>query len=240
VDPVTGFSRRSLLALGVVVSLGVVASTVATVIEARGDAACPDPAYGCAAFEPAEPVRIGVLFPAEEPGRFGAVAAFLSRQTLRGHPVQVASFDGRCSTEAATEAARELATDPPDGPPVVAVVGDLCDEAEIPVVQILDDSGITFVTALDPGAPAPVRLDRYLLAPMAPPGGVHLDTPRPLGEAELAAIAATRAILEVADEVAVDREGTLLIPRTPLRDGLVAEGLEPVQSGPRAPGSSNR
>lgn len=239
-DPVTGLSRRTLLALGIVVSLGVVASTVATVIEARGDAACPDPAYGCAAFEPGEPVQIGVLFPAEEPGRFGAVAALLSRQSLRGHRVQVASLDGACSTEAATEAARDLATDPPDGPPVVAVVGDLCDEAEIPVVQILDDTGITFVAALDPGGPPPVRLDRYLLAPGTPPGGVHLDPPRPLGEAELAAFAATRAILEVAARVAVVHEGTLLIPRTPLRDGLVAGGLEPAQSGARAPGSSNR
>lgn len=217
------------MALAVAVALGVVASTVATVIEARGDAACPDPAYGCAAFEPGEPVRVGVLFPAGEPGRFGAVAAFLFRRTLNGHRVQVASFDGRCSTEAATEAARELATDPPDGPPVVAVVGDLCDEAEIPAVQILDDSGITFVATLDPGVRAPVRLDRYLRAPALPPGGtVNLDTPRPLGEAELAAFAATDAILEVAERVAVEHDGALLIPRTPLRDGLLAEGLAPV------------
>jgi hypothetical protein len=204
VDPVTGFSRRTLLALGVAVVLGVAASTVATMIEAsRGD--CPDRAYGCARFEPGEAVQIAAVVSS---GRDGVD---LTGSTVAlGRPVRVLEFRVGCSVEDAAEAAREIATDPPDGPPTLAAVALTCPEAGIPLAQILDDSGISLV-AVDPDPP-PVST-AFLLAGPDPS-------------------AAAAAILEVAERVAVEDDGALLVPRTAQRDGLLGEGLVPVPADP--------
>lgn len=230
-DPITGFSRRALLALAGAVVLGIVAGTVATVIDARAEEACPDPEYGCAALEPGQPIVIGALFPSEEEGGFGVQAALLSRGRMLGHRLQPVSLDGRCSTEGAAEAARDFATEPSDGPPVVAVVGETCSQAEIPVAQILDDWGITFISAVE-AAHVPVPVEYYLAGPgPGEPGSrsvvANLDTPGTLGRTELAAFRATDAVLDALGRVAVEDEGVLLVPRAQLRDALIEAGLSP-------------
>jgi hypothetical protein len=201
VDPVTGFSRRSLLALALAVALGVVASTVATVIETSPDE-CPDAAFGCARFEPGEPLQIAAVGSSGDQGLSATVPA-----TVLGRPVRVLSFEVGCSVEEAAQAARDVATDPPDGPPFLAAISATCPQATVPVAQILDDSGITLLSTGDP-APPPLPL------------GFALEGLEPASAAE--------AVLEVASRVAVGHEGDLLVPRTPLRDGLLAEGLAPV------------
>ncbi|MGH2655317.1 MAG: hypothetical protein ACRDIZ_01225 [Actinomycetota bacterium] len=205
-DPVTGFSRRSLIALAAAVGLGVVASTVATVVETSA-ADCPDPAYGCARFEPGESLQIATVVSSDQddPGPSVAVPA-----TVLGRPVRVLTFEVGCSVEEAARAARDIATDPPDDPPVLAAIVAACPRAAVPVAQILDDSGISMLATGDPMSP-PV------------PVGFALEGLDPA--------AAVEAILEVAAEVAVKRQGDLLVPRTGLRDGLLAEGLAPVPPG---------
>jgi hypothetical protein len=209
VDPVTGLSRRTLLALGLIVVLGIAASTVATVVDVRGEPECPDRRYGCATFEPGEAMQIGSLFPDGLSGDSGVRAALSPLGEVQARPVRVLSFDGRCSAEAAAEAAREFASDPSDAPPVVAVLGETCPAAEIPVAQILSDSGITFISAMEPADP-PGSAPYYLSG-----SGWSLD-------------ATAQVVMRSAAQVAVERGGDLLIPRTQLRDALVAQGLSPV------------
>jgi hypothetical protein len=209
VDPITGLSRRTHLALGFIVVLGIAASTVATVIDVRGEPSCPDQRYGCATFEPGESVQIGSLFQEGPAGDEGVQAALSTPPEVQGRSLRVLSFDGRCSAEAATRAAREFATDPPDGPPVVAVLADACAVAEIPVAQILSDSGITFISVREPSDP-PGSAPYYLSG-----------SGRALEET------AQTLVRSVAQVAVVDR-GDLLIPRTQLRDALVAAGLTPV------------
>jgi hypothetical protein len=206
VDPVTGLSRRSLLALAFAVALGVVASTVATVVETSA-AACPDPAYGCAGFEPGEPVQIAAVVSSGHGDLGGAVPA-----SVLGRPVRVLTFRVGCSVEEAALAARDIATDPPDGPPVLAAISATCSPAAVPLAQILDDSGISLLAAGEPASPHV-------------PAGFALEGLEPA--------AAATAVLEVATRVAVEHEGALLVPRTLLRDGLLAEGLAPVPAGGR-------
>lgn len=189
--------------------MGVAASTVATVVDVRGEPGCPDQRYGCAKFERGEPMQVGSLFPGGLSGNSGVQAALSPLGNVRGRPVRVLSFDGRCSAEAATEAAREFATDPPDAPPVVAVLGEACAAAEIPVAQILSDSGITFISVTEPSDP-PGSAPYYLSG-----SGRSLDE-------------TARTVIQSATRVAVDDRGDLLIPRTQLRDALVAAGLAPV------------
>ncbi len=226
VDPITGLSRRALKWLGAALLIGLVASTVAAVLESRPEPGCPDHRYGCATFEHGEPVLVGALFPPGEPGLLGVRASLQARQTLRGHRLQVYSFPGRCSAEDAAEAAREFASDPPDEPPTVAVVAEACDAAEITAARILQDSGITLVSAAQPADP-PVPARFYLVGP----GGsgsrtVTVDgTSRELGATELAAFRAAEAVLDAAWAVAVEHDGNLLIPRTQLRDALLDAGL---------------
>jgi len=203
VDPVTGFSRRSLLALAAVVALGVVASTVATVIETSA-AACPDPEYGCAALEPGEPLQIAAVLSSGH-GDLGVSASVPA--SVLGRSVRVLTFRVGCSVEEASQAARDIATDPPDGPPVLAAIAVTCSAAQLPLAQILGDSGISMLVAGAPPSP-PV------------PAGFALEGLEPA--------AAGAAVLEVAARVAVEHEGALLVPRTGLRDGLLAEGLAPV------------
>jgi hypothetical protein len=206
VDPIIGYSRRSLLALAAAVALGVVASTVATVIETSA-AACPDPEYGCAAFEPGEPLQIAAVLSSGhgDPGVSASVPA-----SVLGRSVRVLTFRVGCSVEEASQAARDIATDPPDGPPVLAAIAVTCSAAQLPLAQILDDSGISLLLAGDP-APPPV------------PAGFALEGLEPA--------AAAAAVLEVTVREAVEHEGALLLPRTGLRDGLLAEGLAPVPPG---------
>jgi hypothetical protein len=213
VDPVTGLSRRTLLALGLIVVLGIAASTVATMIDVRGEPGCADERYGCARFEPGEPVQIGSLFPDDLSGDRGVQAALSLSGEVRGRSLKVLSFDGRCSAEAATEAAREFASDPPGEPPVVAVLGETCAAAEIPVAQILSDSGITFISVLEAADP-PGPVSYYLAG-------------SPGTSVEEAAFTAAEAVVRSAERVAVEHNGDLLIPRTQLRDALVAAGLSP-------------
>jgi hypothetical protein len=200
VDPTTGLSRRSLLALAVAVAVGVVASTVATVIETSADD-CPDPAYGCARFEVGEPVQIAAVVSA---GRDHLDQPAAVPATVLGRPVRVLWFEVGCSVEEAARAARDIATDPPDGPPFLAAIAAICPQAAVPIAQILDDSGISLLAAEHP-APLPGRV------------GFALEGMEPHASAML--------VLEVAARVAVEHEGDLLVPRTPLRDGLLAGGL---------------
>jgi len=203
VDPVTGFSRRYLLALAAAVALGVVASTVATVMETSAPA-CPDPEYGCAAFEPGEPFQIATVLSSGH-GDLGVSASVPA--SVLGRSVRVLTVRVGCSVEEASQAARDIATDPPDGPPVLAAIAATCSAAQLPLAQILDDSGISVLLAGDPAAP---RV----------PAGFALEGLEPA--------AAAAAVLKVAAREAVEHEGALLVPRTGLRDGLLAEGLAPV------------
>jgi hypothetical protein len=236
VDPVTGLSRRATLGLVAAIVVGVVGGTVAQYVAARGKPGCPDRQYGCARIEPGEPIEVGALFPADDPSQFAAVAARFESDPLLGHPLHIVDRDGPCSAEATAEAAREFATDPPDGPPVIAVVGETCPAAEIPVAQILNDSGITFVSALEP-AQVPGGAPFYLTGPGADidePGVVDLDDSGGLEPAEVAAYTATLAVIDAIRQVAAEHEGDLLVPRTELRDALLEAGLSPA-SGAVAP-----
>jgi hypothetical protein len=219
VDPVTGLSRRAALGLLAAIVVGIAGGTVAQYVAARGKPGCSDRRFGCATVEPDQPIQIGALFPSDGPGRLGVLAVASSAETLFGHPLRVVGLDGSCSAQAATTAAREFATDPPDGPPVVAVVGETCPAAEIPLAQILSDSGITFVS-LAP-AEVPGGASFYLTGPT---GVVPGDAPR-LSGAEFRAYEVTRFIVGAIRQVAVVHEDDLLIPRTQLRDALLGTGL---------------
>jgi hypothetical protein len=212
VDPVTGFSRRALVSLAVAVALGVVASTVVTIVQVSADEDCPDAAYGCATFQSGEPVQIGAMFRTIDGSGPRAVQDAVNERgaQLLGRPVRVVSWPTRCTPAGGAVAARELATDPPDGPPVVAIVGGACVTALAPAAQIVSDSGITLVSPPEFGSvPAGLRA-RY-----------HLAFPGAGGPGAMAA-----AVLDAVAEVARGREdGALLVPRTPLRDALLARGL---------------
>lgn len=220
-DPVTGLSRRAALGLLAAVVVGVVASIVAQYVTAGVKAGCPDPRYGCATVERGEPIQIGALFPADVDGRRGIERMVSHGARPFGHPLRIFARDGRCSARAATAAARDFATDPPDGPPVVAVVGDACPAAEIPVAQILSDSGITFVSPAPAEVPGGAAF--YLTGPTGAipgdPGGGGL------GGIQHNAFEASRSIVGAIQLVGVVRDGDLLIPRTQLRDALLASGL---------------
>jgi hypothetical protein len=229
VDPVTGLSRRASLGLLAAVVVGVVGGTVAQYVAARGKPGCPDRRYGCATIEPGEPIDVGALFPTHAAGRSVVAAARPPAGSVLGHAFHVVHLDGGCSAETAAAAAREFATDPPDGPPVVAVVGEACPGAEIPAAQILDDSGITFVSALDP-AEVPGGASFYLAGPGvtgSEPDAVATDVPADPAVTAPAARAAIEVLLDAVQRVAVAHEGDLLVPRTQLRDALLEAGLSP-------------
>jgi hypothetical protein len=198
------------------------AIALAVTLSGRSDSPCPDERYGCVVAGPDEPLVIGALFPEGAPGRAGVDALVQETGRVRGRPLEVLSFDGRCSVETAAHAARELATPPPEGHAVVGVVGEMCPQAEVTVARILNDSGIVFVsvrTASD--VPATVRF--YLESP-AGAGGAG---PVGLGSTDRAAFAAVSAIRVAAAGVAVRAEGELLVPRTRLRDRLIRAGMTP-------------
>lgn len=198
------------------------AIALAVTLSGRSDSPCPDERYGCVEAGPDEPLVIGALFPEGAPGRAGVDALVQETGRVRGRPLEVLSFDGRCSVETAAHAARELATPPPEGHAVVGVVGEMCPQAEVTVARILNDSGIVFVsvrTASD--VPATVRF--YLESP-AGAGGAG---PVGLGSTDRAAFAAVSAIRVAAAGVTVRAEGELLVPRTRLRDRLIRAGMTP-------------
>jgi hypothetical protein len=216
VDPVTGLSRRSSVLLVVAVVLGVVVSTVATAIQVSGDPACPDPAYGCATFRRGEPIQIGAMFRAVDGPGPEAVFEAVDRRGghLFGRPVRVVSWPSRCTPSGGAVAARELATDPPDGPPVVAIIAGGCVTALSPAAQIVSDSGITLTSSPGPDLGPPSVHPPY-----------HLELP---GAGEGAPSAMAEAVLDVVVQVAREGEdGALLVPRTALRDALLDRGLVP-------------
>jgi hypothetical protein len=233
VEPVTGLSRRALLLLGVALALGVVASTVATSVSARGEADCPDIDYGCARFEPSEAVLIGVLSSRGDVHRAVRLVAELRGNGFAGRSLRVAAWNDRCTPEGAAEGARQLATDSPDEPPVIAVVGDTCGRAITPAAQILSDSGITLVSLSATRLPATAGRPRYYLglgpAPIAPLQTLEAAFAQRYGPpsppAARAALAAD-ALLSTSEALArPSADGTLLVPRTPLRDALLASGF---------------
>jgi hypothetical protein len=211
VESVTGLSRRSLILLGLALVLGVVASTVATVMSSSARPGCPDAEYGCATFEAGEPVVLGVL--SSRPDVVGSVqeAVELHGGRLAGRPVRILAWNDRCRVSSATAGARELATDSPDEPPVVAVVAETCSRALTPTAQILSDSGVTVVSPIPVDLPPSAGRASFYLVPRSPP----------LGAESVAGV-----ILTEAESLArTDPDGALLVPRTPLRDVLLERGF---------------
>ncbi|HEV3475468.1 MAG TPA: hypothetical protein VG602_08890 [Actinomycetota bacterium] len=209
-ESITGLSRPALIALAVAVVLGVAASTVAGSIASRGQPGCPDLAYRCATFKPGEALVLGVLLPETNGPGVEAIRQVVQRYqgSIRGRPVEVESFGSGCTPEGATNGVRELATDEPDGPPVIAVIGGACPEAAVPAAQILSDSGITLVLPTSVDIPPTAGPTRYALRAI------------PDGEPSSIAAVADR-ILRTAGELAIAaQDGEVLIPRTPLRDAL--------------------
>lgn len=218
----TGSVRRTV----VVLALAAAAALVGVVVAVVGDGAaspCPDERYGCVEAGPGEPLRIGTLFPEDRPGVAGVEALVRSRGEVLDRRLEVVSFDGACSAQAAARAAREFATLPPQGPGVVAVVGESCPEAETTMARILDDSGITFVSVVTP-SDVPRTVTFHLgwaggAAGGTSPGGPILD------RADRAAFGAAREILSAVARVGVEDGPDLLVPRTGLRDALLEAGL---------------
>jgi hypothetical protein len=213
VEAVTGLSRRSLFLLGLALVLGVVASTVATVVSSSARPGCPDAEYGCATFEPGEPVVLGVLFSRGDVVRSVRQAIGGHGGRLAGRPVRILAWNDGCRVSSATQGARELATDAPDEPPVVAVVAETCPRALTPAAQILSDSGVTMVSSTPVALPPSAGHPSFYLVPGADPRGNM-------------AAAAAGAMLDVSQSLArTGPDGSLLVPRTPLRDGLLGRGF---------------
>jgi hypothetical protein len=115
----------------------------------------------------------------------------------------------------AAAGARELATDSPDEPPVVAVVAETCARALTTAVQILSDSGVTLVSGsgFPVGLPEGAGHPSFYLVPRPPPRG---------------AVIAAGAVLGAAESLArTGPDGDLLVPRTQLRDTLLESGFIP-------------
>jgi hypothetical protein len=224
VDPVTGLSRRQQIAIGLLIPLGIIGSTVATLVDERGDDACPDQAYECATLEPGEPIVIGVIQTWPEPE-----LEALSFGPIQGHPVRLDVRAPGCSAQAAAADVRELASDPPDEPPAILVIAATCDAAVVPMAQILSDSGITFVSLGEVQSvptsppyhlvPPAVDLEEQIMGLQAIGSASHL---RDL-LAKQAGGPLQHAIAAI-ERVAIRKEDQLLVPRTPLRDAMIAEG----------------
>ena len=234
-DPVTGLSRRQLIALAMILPLGIAASTVATAVSENVDEACPDESYECAALKPGEPVIIG-LVGASEPSLDWplreAVEQGIGRTLIAGHAVLVDLRLPGCSAEEASQDVRELASDPSDEPPATVVVGAHCREAAVPMAQLLSDTGTTLVS-LDDAGPVPTdpayhltahRLD--LSGDAAGVQGIGLASQlRDVIAGHLASV--LEGVALAIERVAIEDGDDLLIPRTPLRDQLVRQGFSP-------------
>jgi hypothetical protein len=216
VDPVTGLSRRQLIALGVLIPIGIVASTVATLVGEGVRAPCPEDRFACAVFEPGEPLEVG-LIAATDSDDDRAVLQEIERDLeseppLLGHPIDADLRITGCSAEAASEAARELGSDPPDEPPSALVIAEACDAAIVPTAQLLSDMGTPLVTVGAPPPPIPTGPEMDLVAE-------NLDAGDPGG--------LVTVVLDAIRRVAVQDEEELLVPGRGLRDELVASGLTP-------------
>jgi hypothetical protein len=230
VDPVTGLSRTQQIAIGLLIPLGIVGSTVATLVDERGDDTCPDQAYECAALESGEPIVIGVI-DASAPSTAWPLADLRSESfpPIQGHSIQLDVRRPGCAADAAAEDVRELASDPPDEPPAVLVLAAACDEAAVPMAQLLSDSGISLLT-LGTVSPVPTSPEYHLVA-SAPDLRAQTAGLQPVGAVshlrellvEHAAGVLEDAVTAIQD-VAILDEDQLLIPRTPLREALIAEG----------------
>ena len=232
-------SRRTIflgLAGLLLLAAAVTVSTVLTVTGDPKDPRCPDRAYGCAEFLPDEAVRVGLLTtpPGSDPvttreakrGTRLAIEAHGGR--LAGRPIELLAEEDECSAPGAARGARELASDPPFEPPVVAVVGMTCPAGLQPAAQILSDSGVALVTTT-PGRVSFTDPPRSFLArpPVGEPdpGFRRLYRDRyghpPSDPSAWAAYTLTRRILKVAEDLAVPgSEGSLLVPRSPLHREL--------------------
>jgi hypothetical protein len=219
VDPVTGLSRRALIALSVAVVVGIAASTVAGSIGSRGQPGCPDLAYRCATYKSGEPVVIGALFRSANGPEARALRDTIEQRggEILGRRLTLLSWGTTCTPEGGTEGARELATDLADGPPVLAVIGGGCPAAAVPAAQILSDSGITLLLPDSFTVPPTAGKARYTLA--------VTEGTDPLTIAEVADL-----VFRAAEDLALEGdEDELLIPRTPLRDALARATGEPVR-----------
>jgi hypothetical protein len=217
VDPVTGLSRRQLIALGVLIPLGIVASTVATFVGEGVRAPCPEDRFACSVFESGEPLEVGLIGAIElDDARVALQAmerALEGAPPILGHPIEADLRITGCSPEAASEASRELGSDPPDEPPSALVIAVVCDTAIVPVAQILSDMGTPLVTVGAPPPPIPTDPELDLAATgfdPADPGAL------------------VTVVLDAIRRVAVQDEEELLVPGRGLRDEMIASGLTPV------------
>jgi hypothetical protein len=233
VEPVTGLSRRALVALGIVLVLGVVASTVATALSADPDPGCIDAAYDCATFRAGEPVVLGVLSNRDDVDRAVRLVAELWGHDLGGRPLRVLAWDDRCTPEGGSRGARELATDSPDEPPVLAVVGATCRAAITPAAQILSDSGVTLVSISGTPVPRAAGRPRYYLGlgprpavPLQSFEAVYAQRYGPPDPRAVASAYTTDWILRTARSLfRRTADGAVVVPRTQLRDGLIEAGF---------------
>jgi hypothetical protein len=215
-----------------ILPLGIVASTVATAVSENVDEACPDELYECARLEEGEPVIIGLVaasapsldWPLRE-----AVEQGIGRTLIAGHPVLVDLRLPGCSAEEASQDVRELASDPPDEAPATVVVGAACGKSAPGMAQLLSDTGTTFLALSETGpvpTDPPYHLVASTLALRRQAFGVqgigvasHL---RELISGHVASV--LEDVVAAIERVAIQDDEELLIPRTPLRDRLVAAG----------------
>ncbi len=229
-DPVTGLSKRQQIAIGVLIPFAIAGSTIATIVDERGSDRCPDQAYECATIEPGEPVVIGIV----DASKSSAESPFSdlrdqSSSSIHGHQVQLHLRRPGCSAEAAAQDVRELASDPPDEPPAVLVIAAACDEAAVPMAQLLSDSGVTLLTLVEV-RPVPTSPAYHLVAPEIDLEGQAAGV-QPIGIASHLRdliVEHVAGILEDAvdaiERLAIVDGEQMLVPRTPLRDALIGEG----------------
>jgi hypothetical protein len=214
VDPVTGLSRRQLIALGALIPIGIVASTVATLVGEGVRAPCPEDRFACAVFESGEPLEVGLIAATDSVDDRAVLQAMErdleSAPPILGHPIEADLRITGCSPEAASEAARELGSDPPDEPPSALVIAVACDAAIVPTAQLLSDMGTPLVTVGAPPPPIPTEPEMDLVAE-------NLDVGDPGG--------LVRIVLDAIRSVAVQENDELLVPGIGLRDELIASGL---------------
>ena len=235
--------RPGLITLLVVLGLAaaVAVSTAVTLLQADPLPECPDDRFGCAEFEPDEPIQIGALLPTTGPHAPKGEAALRAAQVIvqdrsegrfLGHDLVVVGEDDACDPASASEAARIFGTsESPTKPPYAAVVGGICLEALQPAAQILTDTGVPFVswfagdlTFAEPRPPL-----RFLIRVEVP------IVTGPIPNDVRGAARATSLVLDALGEVAIRlADGTVLVPRLQLleRIGELARQQPPTLASP--------
>jgi hypothetical protein len=224
-----------MIVLALLVPLGIAASTVATVVSERAEAACPDKVDGCTTAKDGEPVIVA-LVDASDPSTAWplreAIPESVTGMLPGEHPVRIDLLRPRCSAEAAAHDVRELASDPPEEPPAALVIAAACDDAAVPMAQILSDREIPLVM-LSPVAPIPTDPGYLLVAPQLDLQ-VQAAGLQGVGIVSHLADLLTRHVTQVLDDslAAIERvvilDGhELLIPRARLRDQLIDAGFSP-------------